>query len=213
MASYSGNGVAISPDDQFRGGEFGPTRIDERHRIVASAVVELPQGLQVAPIVQYASSRPYTPIVGFDINGDGLTNIVDRLCDGVNLQDVFDARGSVAAIRALNPSGCQRVDVNTQRTGFVVNPDGTVEERSGRFLNVDLRVQKAFALRGRTVVRVFADFYNLFNTENLSFTLRPEQSSAASRSAFLQPVSLAGPGFGPPVGRPFTASVGARVVF
>jgi hypothetical protein len=70
---------------------------------------------------------------------------------------------------------------------------------------------KSFAIGGRNVVRVFADFYNLFNTENLSYTLRPEQSSAASASAFLQPVSLAGPGFGPPVGRPFTASFGARL--
>jgi len=88
-----------------------------------------------------------------------------------------------------------------------------VEERSSRFLNVDLRVMKSFALGGRSAVRVFADFYNLFNTENLSYTLRPEQSSAASASAFLQPVSLAGPGFGPPVGRPFTASFGARLTF
>jgi hypothetical protein len=132
VASYSGNGIAISPVDQFKDGEFGPTRIDERHRIVASAVLDLKWGFQLAPILQYASSRPYTPVVGFDINGDGLTNIVARLCEGVSLQDVFDARGSVTAIRALNPSGCQRVGVNTQRNGFVVDADGTVEERSGR---------------------------------------------------------------------------------
>jgi len=213
VASYSGNGIAISPADQFKDGEFGPTRIDERHRIVASAVLDLKWGFQLAPILQYASSRPYTPVVGFDINGDGLTNIVDRLCEGVSLQDVFDVRGSVTAVRALNPAGCQRVGVNTQRNGFVVDADGTVEERSSRFLNVDLRVMKSFTLGGRSAVRVFADFYNLFNTENLSYTLRPEQSSAASASAFLQPVSLAGPGFGPPVGRPFTASFGARLTF
>ena len=64
------------------------------------------------------------------------------------------------------------------------------------------------------MLRVYADFFNVFNTENLSFTLRPEQSSASvARSAFMQPVSLYGPGFGPPVGRPFTASFGARFDF
>jgi hypothetical protein len=212
VASYSGNGIAISPDDQFRDGEWGPTRLDERHRIVASGVIDLPYRFQVAPIVQWASTRPYTPIAGFDVNGDGQTNIVDRLCQGVSVQDVFAVRGNLAAVQALNPNGCVQQSVNSQRNGFIVNEDGSVEERNGRFFNVDVRITKGFGLRGRTV-KVFADLYNLFNTENLSYTLRPEQSSAASASAFLQPVSLYGPGFGPAVGRPFTASFGARIEF
>ncbi len=213
VASYSGNGIAVTPEHQFVTNEWGPTRMDERHRLVASGTIDLPQGFQVSSLLQLASSRPYTPIVGFDINGDGLTNIVDRLCEGVKLADVFAARGNLTAIRALNPNNCQRQSVNNQRNGFVVNPDGTVEERSGRFFNVDVRVSKQFTFGNRANVRIFADFYNLFNTENLSFTLRPEQSSAASASAFVQPVSLFGPGFGPPVGRPFTASFGARFAF
>ncbi len=211
-ASYSGNGIAITPEEQFRDSEWGPTRIDERHRIVASGVIEVPFGLQLSPIVQFASARPYTPTLGFDINGDGQANIVDRLCEGVSLDSVFAVRGNVPAIRALNPNGCQPSRVNSQRTGFVVNADGSVEERSGRFFNADLRVTKSFAV-GRRAIRVYADLFNIFNTENLSFTLRPEQSAANVASAFLQPVSLFGPGFGPPVGRPFTASFGARFEF
>ncbi len=212
-ASYSGNGIAISPVDQFVDGEFGPTRLDERHRIVGSAMVTLPFGFQMSSVLQWASARPYTPVLGFDANGDGLTNIVDRLCASTNLMDVFAARGNATAIRALNPNGCKRVKVNSQRTGFVVNADGSIEERSGRFFNVDVRVAKQFKAGARVVVSVFADVYNLLNTENLSFTLRPEQSVATSASTFLQPVSLAGPGFGPPIGRPFTASFGARITF
>ena len=64
------------------------------------------RGFQVSPIVQWASSRPYTPVVGFDINGDGQTNILDRLCEGTSLDAVFAARGNLTAIRALNPNGC-----------------------------------------------------------------------------------------------------------
>lgn len=213
VASYSGNGIAISPDHQFTDEEWGPTRLDERHRIVASGVIDLPMGFQVAPIVQWASQRPYTPTTGFDINGDGLTNIVDRLCASTDLNAVFAARGNLTAIRALNPNGCRLASVNSQRTGFVVNPDGTVEERSGRFFNTDVRISKGFTLGRRTNVRVYADLFNLFNTENLSFTLRPEQSAASVATSFLQPVSLFGPGFGPAVGRPFTASFGARFEF
>jgi hypothetical protein len=211
-ASYSGNGIAITPEQQFEDAEWGPTRHDERHRIVASGVFTLPFGFQASPIVQFASSRPYTPFVGFDINGDGQTNILDRPCEGTSLDAVFAVRGNLPAIQALNPNGCRMVPVNSQRSGFVVNADGSIEERSGRYFNTDLRIAKNFSF-GRPVVRVYADFFNLFNTENLSFTFRPEQSSAASASAFLQPVSLYGPGFGPPVGRPFTASFGARFEF
>ena len=211
-ASYSGNGIAITPEDQFLDGEWGPTRMDERHRIVASGVIDIPYGFQLSPIVQFASARPYTPILGFDVNGDGQTNIVDRLCEGVSLQSVFAVRGDLTAIRALNPNGCRRTSANSQRVGFVVNADGTLEERSGNFFNADLRVTKAFNVGGRTI-KVYADLFNVFNTENLSFTLRPEQSAANVASSFMQPVSLYGPGFGPPVGRPFTASFGARFDF
>ena len=212
-ASYSGNGIAISPEDQFLDGEWGPTRHDDRHRLVASGVIDMAWGFQVSPIVQWASSRPYTPTTGFDINGDGQTNIVDRLCSGVDPADVFAVRGNTPAIRALNPNGCQLAQVNSQRNGFVVNPDGSVEERSGRFFNVDLRITKSFGLPRGAAIRVYADMFNLFNSENLSFTLRPEQSPATSASQFMQPVSLYGPGFGPAVGRPFTASFGVRVQF
>ena len=212
-ASYSGNGIAISPDDQFRDAEWGPTRLDERHRIVASGVIDVPFGFQLAPIVQFASARPYTPVVGYDINGDGQTNIVDRLCSGVSVESVFAVRGDVTAIRALNPNGCQLEEVNSVRRGFVVNADGTVEERSGQFFNADLRITRGFNLGGRTTLKIYADLFNLFNTENLSFALRPEQSAANVAGTFMQPVSLYGPGFGPPVGRPFTASFGARLEF
>ena len=212
-ASYSGNGIAISPDDQFREGEWGPTRMDERHRIVASGVIDMPMGFQLSPIVQFASARPYTPVAGFDINGDGQTNIVDRLCASTDLMSVFAVRGDLTAIRALNPNGCQLAPVNSERKGFVVGADGTLEERSGNFFNADLRVTKGFTLAQRATVKIYADFFNVFNTENLSFTLRPEQSLANDAGTFLQPVSLYGPGFGPAVGRPFTASFGARFEF
>ena len=167
-ASYSGNGIAIDPENQFNEEEFGPTRLDERHRIVASAVLELPLNFQIAPLVQFASSRPYSLNTGFDVDGDGLV-LVDRLCAGTDPAAVFAARGNVAGIRALNPLGCTQAEVNQQRGGFVVNPDGTISEVSGRYFNVDVRVTKTFDLGARARFRVFADLYNVFNTDNLYF--------------------------------------------
>ncbi|MGH9882861.1 MAG: TonB-dependent receptor domain-containing protein, partial [Pyrinomonadaceae bacterium] len=66
-ASYSGNGIAITPEIQFRPEEYGPTRIDERHRIVASGLFDLGYGFQIAPIVQFATARPYAVNTGRDI--------------------------------------------------------------------------------------------------------------------------------------------------
>jgi hypothetical protein len=140
-ASYSGNGIAVDPLNQWNEEEFGPTRLDERHRVVASAVIDLPWGFQAAPFLQYASSRPYSLNTGFDVDGDGLTTI-DRLCAGADPAAVFAVRGQTPALRALNPVGCTQAPVNQQRGGFVVNSDGSIDEVSGRYFNIDVRVTK-----------------------------------------------------------------------
>ncbi len=213
VASYSGNGIAVTPDNQFNPEEFGPTRIDERHRFVASGVFDMPWGIQLAPILQLASSRPYSLNAGLDLDGDGLAT-VDRLCAGTDARAVLNALVSGAPLPAgARSPGCQQLDVNSQRKGFVVDANGNIEERSGRYFNVDLRVAKTFQIGERVRIKGYADFYNLFDVENLSFASRLGLSSAASRTGFVQPVSLYGPGFGPPVGRPLTVQFGARVDF
>jgi hypothetical protein len=203
-ASYSGNGFAISPENQFRPEEYGPTRLDERHRVVASGVFDLPYGFQLAPILQFASARPYSPVAGVDVDGDGRSTI-DRICSGVTPVPV----GTPAAGFTL---GCAQGPVNSLRSGFVPDGSGGFTERSGRFFNVDLRVTKVFGLGERFKLKTYANFFNLFNTENLSFADRLGTSNASS-GAFMQPISLYGPGFGPPVGIPFTVQLGARLDF
>ncbi|HYO63642.1 MAG TPA: TonB-dependent receptor [Pyrinomonadaceae bacterium] len=219
VASYTGNGIATTPENQFKQEEYGPTRFDERHRIVMSGVFDVPWGFQISPILQLASARPYSPTTGVDIDGDGLaTN--DRLCAGVDPLTVLNAVRNRPAnvtpssvVLGLNPLGCRQSPVNSQRSGFVINPDGSIEERSGRFFNVDLRVGRNFRFGENMRLSAYADFYNLFNYENLAFSNRFGLDPATSPTGFLQPDSLYGPGFGPPVGRPFTLQLGARFTF
>jgi Carboxypeptidase regulatory-like domain/TonB dependent receptor-like, beta-barrel len=213
VASYTGNGIAVTPGNQFKPEEFGPSRFDERHRIVASGVFDLPAGIQLSPIVQFATARPYSLNAGIDIDGDGL-NMIDRICDGVDQRAVLEAvvRGQALPAGTRTP-GCRQIQVNSQRTGFVVDAQGNIEERSGRFFNVDLRVTKIFNITERVKIRGYADFYNLINRENLSYANRFGLSPVTSRAAFMQPFSLYGPGFGPPVGRPFTVQFGGRFDF
>ena len=213
VASYSGNGIATTPENQFKPEEFGPTRLDERHRVVLSGVFNFRWGLQLSPILQLASSRPFSANTGLDIDGDGLaTN--DRLCAGVDPGAVFAVRGNSTAIRALNPRGCAQAQVNSLRHGRIVDASGTVQEdQSGRFFNVDLRASKMFRFGERYGLSAYIDLYNVFNAENLSYASRLALSPATAAGSFLQPVSLYGPGFGPPVGRPFTAQLGFRFTF
>ncbi|PYR70853.1 MAG: hypothetical protein DMF88_01565 [Acidobacteria bacterium] len=58
----------------FAATEWGPTGNDERHRVVATGVFDLPLGFQLSPVVQIASARPYNLTTGVDTNRDGTTN-------------------------------------------------------------------------------------------------------------------------------------------
>ncbi len=212
-ASYGGNGIAITPEQQFQPEEFGPTRIDERHRFVASGVFDMPWGIQLSPIIQYATARPYSLNTGFDVDGDGRTT-VDRICEGTDPAAVFAARGNSAALQSLNPRGCRQVKANSVREGFIVDENGQIiDTRSGRYFNIDLRATRVFSFGERVKVKPYAEFYNLFDVDNLAYADRLGLSVATSASTFRQPVTLYGPGFGPPVGRPLTLQLGFRVDF
>lgn len=217
-ASYSGNGIVVTPENQFKPEEFGPTRIDERHRVVLNGVFSLPYGFQLSPIMQFATARPFSAIAGIDLDGDGLA-AVDRLCGGVDPATIFPLTFptvNATAIRALNPVGCTQAQVNSVRKGFVPDGSGGFEERSGNFFNFDLRASKNFKFGERFGLSTYIDLYNLFNYENLSFMSRiglTTPAATGTAGTFLRPQSLFGPGFGPPVGRPLTAQLGFRFTF
>ncbi len=52
-------------------GDYGRSRADERHHVVASAIFHVPYRITVAPVVEYGSGQPYTWRLGYDKNGDG----------------------------------------------------------------------------------------------------------------------------------------------
>ncbi|MGB7622279.1 MAG: TonB-dependent receptor [Terriglobia bacterium] len=190
-ASYSGNGIAIVPSDQFLPGEFGPTLFDERHRFVFSGVFDLPFGIELSPILQLASARPYDFLAGRDLNGDGRSTN-DRVCVGSTLTTV------------ISTPGCQEVSINILRGG--VFADGS--KAPGRFFETDLRVTKTFSFKDRYKALGYLEFYNLFNTANFGNNFQAN----ASASNFAQPTGFLGRGgFGNTASVPaFTVQLGAR---
>jgi hypothetical protein len=72
------SGFGRNPADKFGlplgfdpDSERGPATHDQRHRFVLSGVYEFPKKIQLSGIVTAASGRPFTPLAGADLNGDG----------------------------------------------------------------------------------------------------------------------------------------------
>jgi hypothetical protein len=89
----SGAGLAQDQFDIFNDSEWGPNGPDERHRFVATGVFEMPYGIQLSPVFQAASARPYNLTAGTDLNRDGTNN--DRWVDPATGEQVSlnSARG------------------------------------------------------------------------------------------------------------------------
>ena len=173
-ASYSGNGIATTPEIEFRPNEFGPTLNDERHRFVVSGLFEIPGGVHILPAVQWASARPYSLRTGTDIDGDGRTRN-DRICVGTDPNSILPGKTTF-------PAGCTQIQVSSARGGIL--SDGS--EAPGRIFQTNLRVLKSVKLRERFELRGYVDFINLFNTKNFGRNFQ----ESASASNFRQPTAL-----------------------
>jgi hypothetical protein len=106
--------TSVNTDLAFGPGEWGPTPIDERHRIVISGVFDLGWGIQVAPILQAASARPYNLVTGSDSNGDG--------------QGLF----AYSRDQYIDPATGTPVGINSQRG----EPTFNLDARVTKFINI-----------------------------------------------------------------------------
>jgi Carboxypeptidase regulatory-like domain len=106
--SWAARGGAGTPQNNFDPlgeGEWGPTGQDERHRLVATGVFELLYGIQLSPVFQIASARPYNLTAGTDLNRDGTNN--DRWVD--------PATGGQVGINAGRGDSTVVVDLRTTK--------------------------------------------------------------------------------------------------
>lgn len=120
--------------------ETGPSIQDQRHRFVFSGVRRLPYSIELSTIVTVASGRPYTPLAGFDWNGNG---------DG----------GAFPADRARRTPG----PIPSEPTDSVGRNSETTEKQ----VTVDARLSKRFAM-GRVTLEALVEAFNLLNRVNFS---------------------------------------------
>ena len=118
--------------------ERGPSLQDQRQRFVATAMHELPLGLQASGIFVAGSGRPYNIIAGVDLNGDG------------------DATVSPGPDRA-------RTDPSDPSTSI-----GRNTGRLPREHRLDARLTKRFRAGSRSTVSLSLDVLNVFNVTNFT---------------------------------------------
>jgi hypothetical protein len=149
-----GNAAPI-PTILFPSYDLGPAPNDETHRWVFSGVLQLPGGIQLAPIMQLASARPYSATQGLTWtsagSGNGTTRAVVLNNDPTNL-------------RATKDLTAQQI-----RDGIAA---GTMHEvpynslRGQAYYQLDLRVSKFFRFGERHKLEIISQFFNLTNRAN-----------------------------------------------
>ena len=159
-------------------------RADSRHQVSISGIVQVPGGVQVAPIFYLRSALPVHTTSGGDPNGDGIQN--DKSALAYRFIDV-DAAGT-PTYEANGP--CETV-LCSRRAGFA---------------QLNLRVSRAFRLAGGVRLEAIGEMFNVLNANNPSHALTQIRTSAT----FMKPNGYAGDA-GQPEQR--VGQIGLRLTF
>jgi len=188
------------PRKPFSPFEFGPAFNDERHHVTIAGVVNLPWGMEVAPILQAGSARPYLVQSSFnELNlsgGSSAGAVIVPNSDPTNVTAMAGTSGGakLAAVQCYYSGNCHVVPYNSLR--------------GDPYVNVDMRLAKNIKLgEGRNLQLAFQAF-NLFNHANYGNNFdNIVQSSTFSRPVgFINPTSTTLP-------RSFQGEFGVRFTF
>jgi hypothetical protein len=152
----------------FASYEWGPTPNDERHHVTISSIVDLPWGLQLAPILQFGSPRPYE-------NGNAANNF--SITNSSNTLNTGGGTFPAVVVPANNPTDYLAFSGdNTTAQNCFYGLNGfapgscTIAKydplRGDPFFELDLRLSKTIRLGERMRVELIAQAFNLTNRAN-----------------------------------------------
>jgi hypothetical protein len=114
---FTTQGGHVGPDElDTMGGriyedyEWGPTSVDERHRVTVAGVVPLPYSIDIAPSFTAASARPYTQYRAQNPGGSGSLYVLD---ENGNPAGPYNARGK--ALVSLNSRVTKHIEMGSTR--------------------------------------------------------------------------------------------------
>ncbi len=185
-------------NDIFAAHDFGPTTADEKHRWVASSIVDLPWGFSWAPIVQWASGRAFTPLEGVNDTfgfggGQGNTHTIVLKSDPTNLKSTSGL--AAAALRTCLASG----DCYQLPFGYL---------RGNASFQFDTRVSRNFKFGERAKLELSFQGFNLTNRANFGTAYQTNVRA----STFNTPTGFAG-GNSVAFPRSFRSEFGAKFSF
>jgi len=148
----------VLANDPFASFAWGPSPNDERHHVTVSGIWELPLGLQLSPILQFGSARPYT-----------LTNSASTLNTGGGTQPAV----VVPTNDPTNYLAFSGDNTGAQNCFYGIN--GVTQActiakfdplRGDPFVELDMRLAKNFKFRERYNLQIVAQAFNLTNRAN-----------------------------------------------
>jgi hypothetical protein len=168
--AYNGTAAAFrnrawNPYAIFDPSELGPTPSDSRHRFSLSGVVNLPFGIQVAPVLQAESGRPYT--AGYGPNAD-----VFGVGSGRGTAHITVLRSAPNDLRsALNAFGDPTVPANAVKYRNCIRAGDCLQApfdnlRGQPYFQLDTRVTKNFKIKERANIAVIFQVFDLTNRAN-----------------------------------------------
>ena len=161
--SYDGGGssfrnyprLAFAP---FASYEWGPSPNDERHHVTISGIWDLPWGLQLAPILQYGSARPYNLTNSsntLNTGGGTATAVVVPTSDPTNwLAFAGNNTGARNCFYGLN---------GVAQSCTIAKYDPL---RGDPFFELDMRLAKNIKIGDRLNLQVVGQAFNLTNRAN-----------------------------------------------
>ncbi len=189
------------PQNAFAGNEYGPSFNDERHHITFAGTAHLPYGIEISPILQAGSARPYNAIASTNLlnlgGGSSAGALIVPKSDPTNLtafDDLTTGAHKLAASQCYYSGNC------------VVAPYNSL--RGDPFFNVDARVAKSFKLGESRKLQLIFQAFNLTNHANYgnNFGTTVDDSTFKQPVGFINPTSSLAP-------RAFTGEFGARFTF
>jgi outer membrane receptor for ferrienterochelin and colicin len=183
--------------------EFGPSTTDERHHVTISSIMDLPMGIQVAPILQFGSARPFNPdnssntlntgggtMLGVVVPNDAPNNFL--AFTGVNLaqfSSLINAQGNIS-------SAADDAALAAARMCYYVtqqcSPNKYDPLRGDPFFQFDLRLSKNIRIREGMNLQLIGQVFNLTNRANYgnNYSLSiADPASFAHPAGFINPNS------------------------
>ncbi len=190
------------PQHPLAANDFGPSFNDERHHLTIAATAHLPWGLELSPIIQAGSARPYNPVASLnELNfggGSAAGVIVVPKNDQTNLtaflNPVTGAPNKLAASQCYYGGNC------------VVAPYNSL--RGNPYFNMDARVAKNIKLGEKRNLQLMFQAFNLTNHANYGNNF----GTTVDDPTFKQPIGFINP-TSSVAARAFTGEFGARFSF